>query len=191
MLVSTHGRIAVPGNSRPEVVLGGGARARARSALFLALKTAFEQEEHVESAIAYTSQLEACAVAYSMNDYAKYISTMDRITFNLQLNGARLIKRYPISVLCLLSHASLRVDTSGAVRDHDVETQLSQLLADAKRSAEEATSLAESVHSLNIVRCAKCKGTSEITRFSEQTRSADEGMTTFYMCKCGYRWKQS
>ena len=189
MLRSLHGRVEVPGNSRPDGILGGAARARARSTLFSVLKTALKGAD--DSAVAYTSQLEACAVAHCKNDYAKYISTMARLVHNLQLNGDRIVRRFPVSAICLLSHGSLGIDTSRAMRDQDVELRLALLVADAKRSAEEATKLAESVQSANLVRCQKCKGTSEITRFSEQTRSADEGMTTFFMCKCGYRWRQT
>ena len=38
---------------------------------------------------------------------------------------------------------------------------------------------------------AKCKacGSTNITISQRQTRSADEGMTEFYECQCGKRWK--
>ena len=41
-----------------------------------------------------------------------------------------------------------------------------------------------------VNRCARC-GCEDVTYYQQQTRSADEGITTFCTCeKCGKRWRQ-
>lgn len=42
-----------------------------------------------------------------------------------------------------------------------------------------------------LVICSKCKGT-RVSYYQQQTRSSDEGMTTFFQCQsdiCGKRWR--
>jgi hypothetical protein len=99
MLVVNDGEIYAPGCT-VDVGLCGPSRARSRTALFDALPNLLTET----SKNAYAMHLEACAVAYSGNDYASYMSIMSRVVYNLKSNGEYIITNYPVSKVCKLSH---------------------------------------------------------------------------------------
>lgn len=170
-------------------ILCGGARARARSALHDVLPAnvfadSFEQN-------AYAMHLEACAAAYSGNDYGTYMSMMSRVVYNMSSNGEYIIRTYPISKVCKLSHKRLRAETAHAQRDAVTEKRLQTLLKRVEQEVERASKTASSIHTDAKIKCPKCKATDDITRVLAQLRRGDEGMTTRCMCKCGYTWNMA
>ena len=170
------------------LVLHGAARARARSALHDVLLGAAVFDTPAATT-QYTVELEACAAAYALHDYAAYIGTMARITFNLQHNGPHIVATYPLSQVCRLSHKRLRAETENAQKDAAVTGRLQALMARAEAEAAKATAMASSVQNATMIRCPKCKTTDNITRVLAQLRSGDEGMSTRCLCRCGATWK--
>jgi DNA-directed RNA polymerase subunit M/transcription elongation factor TFIIS len=189
MLVVKMGVAHAPGNGQLTNTLTGKSRARSRSALYDVLPKCLAQCE--ESASLYATQLEACAAAYSDNNYMLYMSMMSRMVFNIKSNGDRIVCAYPISRMCRLSHKRLRADTVHAQRDAAVELRLMNLLARAEDAANKASETASSVHTDTSIRCPKCKTNNDITRVLAQLQRGDEGMTTRCMCRCGHTWNMA
>jgi DNA-directed RNA polymerase subunit M/transcription elongation factor TFIIS len=167
-------------------VLCGSARARARSALHDCIMSFCGNET---LATKQTTELEACATAYSNHEYSQYIGIMSKIIYNLRKNGDYILSKYNISQICRLTHKRLRADTEHAQKDAAVYARLQTLFQRAEAESIKATTLASSVHNATLIRCAKCKSSDNITRVLAQLRSGDEGMSTRCLCKCGNTWK--
>jgi DNA-directed RNA polymerase subunit M/transcription elongation factor TFIIS len=187
MLVVEETVTKAPGYSLPNGALCGSARARARAALYQSIPSFMKDAERDT----YTAHLEACAAAYSTNDYATYMSIMSRVIFNIKSNGEYIIRTYPVSRVCKLSHKRLHAKTAHAERDAEMEARLQALLSRVETEAENATKTASSIQTDTKLRCPKCKTSEDITRVLAQLRRGDEGMTTRCMCKCGHTWNMS
>ena len=186
MLVVQNGHMKAPGCTRFGNVLCGVSRARARSALHDALPPILSCNE--ETAAVYAMHLEACAAAYSMNDYASYMSMMSRVVFNLKSNGEYIVTSYPVSAVCRVSHKRLHAETVHAQRDAAVELRLEALMVKVKDEMERMSQVASSVQADTGIKCSKCYNTKDIQKSLAQLRRADEGMATQCMCPCGHTW---
>ena len=187
-MYTVRGGVFVPaGGTLPNGRLCGVARARARSTLDDCLTTVFPNEE---ARTAYAVKLEACAAAYAGHDYSAYIGIMSKLVFNLELNGEHVVRTYPISQICRLTHKRLRADTEHAQKDTRISDRLASLITRAEEEATKATAMASSVQNATLIKCPKCKSTENITRVLAQLRSGDEGMNTRCLCRaCGSTWK--
>lgn len=180
--IVAHGNAAGQGN-----VLSGGARARARSALHDALQSVLSAPAELD---AYTTHLEACAVALSQQDYTAYMAMMSRVIYNLkESNGLFIVTTFPVSKVCRISHKRLNAQTAHAQRDANIEERMQLLMRRCKEAATRATDAASSLDSIGALQCPSCKGKDEIKPFQAVMRSADEGMVTRCICKCGHTWK--
>lgn len=182
MLISRSGTVTVPGGPENQIV-DGKTRARLRAVLYRVLP----QEREV--AALYSTQVEACAVTLSKSNYATYVATMGRVIYNIESNGEHIIKNYPISRVCKLSHKRLDAETAHAQRDEAVELRLKNLIEFAKQEAAYASQMASSIQTDNAIRCPKCHTQDGITRVTAQMNAGDEGMTTRCLCVCGHRWQ--
>jgi DNA-directed RNA polymerase subunit M/transcription elongation factor TFIIS len=198
MLVVEEAGAYVPGGTLPAIPGGtadglpgsslcGPVRGRVRSALYEVLPPFLTGTERNT----YTVHLEACATAFSGNDYPTYISMMARVVFNMKLNGEHLVKTYPVSKICRLSNKRLRALTAHAERDDATEQRLQSLLECVEIEAEAASKAASAIQNDAKITCPKCKTTEGITCILAQLRRGDEGMTTRCMCKCGNTWNMA
>lgn len=186
MLRSDRGQITVPGGTRKDGVLDGRARARARAILHSTLPFSTGQE-HL--AADFATHLEACAAAYSKNKFDVYMGIMSRLQYNLRTNGDNIIRCYPISRVCKLSHKRLHEDTAHARRGEEIMARVNAVLSHAKAEADLAAELASSIVAPTAIRCPKCKAQDRINRATYQQNRADEGMKTKCMCStCGHSW---
>jgi DNA-directed RNA polymerase subunit M/transcription elongation factor TFIIS len=187
MYTVRNGAYTPAGSTLNNGKLCGVARARARSTLDDCILTVLADEE---TRVAYVTKLEACAAAYCAHDYGTYMSIMSKLVFNLSRNGEHVIKTYPVSQICRLTHKRLRADTEHTQKDTQINKRLAALMTRAETEAAKATALASSVQNATLVKCPKCKSTENITRVLAQLRSGDEGMSTRCLCrKCGSTWK--
>jgi DNA-directed RNA polymerase subunit M/transcription elongation factor TFIIS len=187
MLVVEEAGAYVPGGEASGTHLCGTARGRVRSALHEALPAFLAGTERNT----YAVHLEACATAFSGNDYPTYIAMMARVVFNMKLNGEHLVKTYPVSKICRLSNKWLRALTAHAERDDATESRLQSLLERVEAEAEAASKAASAIQNDAKITCPKCKTTEGITCILAQLRRGDEGMTTRCMCKCGNTWNMA
>lgn len=141
-------------------------------------------------AAAYSAVLEMAAFALTRGNAEMYMAAVSRVVYNLGSNGVHIVGKYPVTRICLLSHRRMGADTAHAQRDAKTEHDVKELLADAEQSAEAAKARAAATTSTQAIRCPKCKTQNDIVRVAQQSRSADEGMTTNCLCvACGQRWK--
>ncbi len=136
--------------------------------------------------------LEMCAQAYARGKPDKALATVSRVVFNLKTNGAHILAHNPPSRVCRLTHQRMGAETAHALRDALVESQVKQLLQDAADAAAASQQRATQVAAAQAIRCPnrKCGTQDGILRMTQQSRAADEGMTTVCVCiKCGQRWK--
>ena len=186
MIAVDHGVQTAPGGAKGSTLCGP-VRARVRAALRDALPGIFTEEERSR----YVAHLEGCAVAYCASDHSAYLAMMSRVVYNLRTNGEHILRTYPVSKVCRLSHKHLRANTSHAERTEAIDARLQALMARVEQEAASASKTASSVHTDSKITCPKCHATEDITRILAQLRSGDEGMTTRCMCKCGHTWNMS
>ena len=186
MFVADYGVHMAPGGCNGQMLCGA-VRARTLRALSASMSTFLTDDERVR----YVTQLEACAVALTANDHTAYLSMMSRVAYNLKTNGEHIIRTYPLSKVCRLSHKHLRAHTSHAERTEAIDARLQELMTRVEQEAEAASRTASSIHTESKIACPKCHATEDITRVLAQLRRGDEGMTTRCMCKCGYTWNMS
>ncbi len=186
MLRAEKGTLVVPGGTRQDGVLDGHARARARTILHSNLPFGAGQEL---LAADFATHLEACAAAYSKNKFDVYMNIMSRLQYNLRTNGENIIRCYPMSRVCKLSHKRLHEDTAHARRGEEIMSRVNAVISHAKAEADSAAELASSIVAPSAIRCPKCKAQDRINRVTYQQNKADEGMKTKCMCSsCGHSW---
>lgn len=178
------GSLTVPGG-HADGILRGDTRAKLRLCLYNALP------QSRDVAIAYSVEVEACAVALAKNQYSVYVAIMSRVIYNMLSNGRHIVAKYPRSRVCKLSHKRLDAETAHAQRDEHVEARLKALVELAKEEASVASNMASSIHTDAAIRCPKCHTQDGITRVTAQMNSGDEGMKTRCLCVCGHRWQMA
>ena len=186
MIAVDHGAQTAPGGAKG-ATLCGSVRQRVRAALLEALPDMLTEEDRGR----YAAHLEGCAVAFCASDHSTYLAMMSRVVYNLRTNGEYIIRTYPVSKVCRLSHKHLRANTSHAERTEAIDARLQALMTRVEQEAASASKAASSVHTDSKITCPKCHVTEDITRVLAQLRRGDEGMTTRCMCKCGHTWNMS
>lgn len=163
-----------------------------RCRLRACLQTALERGADLtpDRAKEMAAVLEMCALALTRCNADLLVATVSRVKYNLGANGAHILRQYPPSRVCLLSQRRMGAETAHALRDASIEQEAKQLLADAEAAAKAAQARATTVTATEAIWCPKCKTRDGIIRVAQQSRAADEGMTTKCFCvKCNQRWK--
>ena len=169
--------------------IDGATRVRLRRVLQQALRDNDVRGAWADLIPKLSLRLEACALAFARGQSDGYLASVSRMTYNLRHNGSAILHSYPVSRVCKLSHKRMHAETAHTVRDAALESQVRQLLADAKQAAEDHTRHASEKKSSHAIRCPKCKTQTGIVRMARQTRAADEGMTTTCLCvSCSWSW---
>jgi DNA-directed RNA polymerase subunit M/transcription elongation factor TFIIS len=138
----------------------------------------------------YAAVLEACALAHARGSHEVFSSTIARLTHSLDSNGAHVVRKYPVSALCNLSHRRLQEETAHEKRDAAIVARVNRLIDLARGQDARAKDRAKSVVVDQAIRCPRCKTQDGITRMPVQGNSADEGMKTACMCAaCGKQWE--
>lgn len=139
----------------------------------------------VDNGLRYLQDLEKIVFIVAFDDLAVYTTYIKRITFNLSINGAYLMDRYPPNTLVLLDSNDLAWGTP----EHGIKMKriVRQQKFDALcKSFTRNTLLTEFAA---LLKCRKCKST-DLRVDLKQTRSADEPMTVFLGCRqCSSKWK--
>jgi DNA-directed RNA polymerase subunit M/transcription elongation factor TFIIS len=184
MLVADRGRLRAV-----EPAITGPLRARLRACLEQALQGVGDSLQPPRPDL-YAAQLEMAALALCRGRVEAYTATLSRVVYNLQTNGVVIVGRYPVSRIPCLSHVRMEAETSHALRDAAIEAQVKSLLADAEATAVRAVNRAANVTAAAAIRCPKCKTQDRIVRVLQQSRCADEGMTTQCLCMaCNQSWR--
>ena len=118
-----------------------------------------------------------------------YEGKLLQLLHNLRSHAAILMQRYAPHELVWLDDTELALNTGSIVAGEESKAQrLTKILEDStKHTTVSLQGIPES--NATFLRCRKCKST-KIEFNQKQTRSGDEGMTSFCICKdCGTTWK--
>lgn len=169
-------------------VLTGALRCRLRACLQQSLEKGTQLP--ADQAYKLAAQLEMCALTLTRCNADLMVATVSRVAYNVAENGLHILRQYPPSRICLLSHKRMGAETAHALRDASIENDAKQLLQDAAAAANAAQQRATTFTSKEAIWCPRCKTRDNIIRVAQQSRAADEGMTTKCFCvKCNQRWK--
>jgi transcription elongation factor S-II len=139
-----------------------------------------------------TSTASATSVAVPVNANISYEGKFKQLAHNLHLNKEHLLTRYTPDMLVWLDDSTLAKGTP--YENLRQETTLrAKRLNDILNSTESVASLpiVKVAASTTFLRCRRCKST-RIQFNQKQTRSGDEGMTSFCTCQdCHTTWKMS
>jgi DNA-directed RNA polymerase subunit M/transcription elongation factor TFIIS len=159
----------------------------------------------------YITQLEICIYEkkYILGSLEDYRSKIRSLKFNLKYNGTTLFIKYSPDELIDLTSAELgatsSMATAAAVYNPIGQSSVEESKPIPKtRDAYEISSALEELdknvlpnvlgldkEKKSMLVCFKCGPSGYVKTHSRQTRSADEGETTFAECtKCGNKWKQ-
>ena len=159
--------------------------ANARRQVSSMLRHALEPYTKDDALKQYASKLEKALCQIWHHSQAEYIANARRLIYSLQVNGMNLIFNYEPETLAALSNEELGRGTPMQQKREQhwkKRKELSQLF-----DAEMDIDLGFNFDEHRII-FPKCKTPMETV--SRQTRSADEGMTTFCSCpKCEYNFK--
>jgi DNA-directed RNA polymerase subunit M/transcription elongation factor TFIIS len=146
----------------------------------------------------------------SLEDYRNKIFSLK---FNLENNGNFLFPKYSPSELLKLTTEELGIGYENKNKNYDPIVEIKKSIAsdlvenESKNKKKNAYEILGTLDDLqknilpkvlgdgpikSIIRCSKCGPDAYVKTHSRQTRSADEGETTFAECTiCGKTWKSS
>jgi len=121
--------------------------------------------------------------------HIQYEGKMLQLIHNLRLNKDTLLKQYNPATLVWLNDTLLATGTKYSNLQTEATEHVQKLQRVLEESKHHTTVQEVHVPTTVFLRCRKCKSTN-IEFNQKQTRSGDEGMTSFCTCKaCGTTWK--
>lgn len=144
--------------------------------------------EDNDERVIYCRALEQAIYVYAVSDVKRYELKIKQLASNLLQNGAWLMATYDATKVSALNDALLAEGTVQEKRRKEFEDRVATcrlMMSNINKIFNEENEPAA------MLVCKNCKGTNIDIKLL-QTRSADEGMTTFCECqnpKCKKRWR--